>query len=87
MHQIHHGHAGHCRLAIYSSSVLIMLIRPLWFFAGDEALTQQVQCLHWPGLAELAIPETGDLDILGGLGAQVCVRGLDGLKHSSDLSG
>ena len=52
-----------------------------------KALTKQVQCLRWLDLAELAVPEAGDLDILGGLGAQVCVGGLDGLKHSSNLSG
>ena len=55
--------------------------------ARGRALTEQVLCLRWLDLAELAVPEAGDLDILGGLGAQVCVRGLDGLKYSSNLSG
>mmetsp|Transcript_25630 Transcript_25630/g.81384 ORF Transcript_25630/g.81384 Transcript_25630/m.81384 type:complete len:336 (+) Transcript_25630:54-1061(+) len=38
-------------------------------------------------LLELSIPEAGDLDVLGGLGAHVGVGGLDGLEHASDLTG
>jgi len=38
-------------------------------------------------LGELAVPQANDLDILGCLGSQVCVRGLDGLEHSGDLAG
>ena len=36
--------------------------------------------------AELAVPEAGDLDVLGRLGAQVCVGGLDGLEHARNLA-
>ncbi len=33
-----------------------------------------------------AMKRTGDLDVLGGLSAQVRVRGLDALKHAGDLA-
>ena len=38
-------------------------------------------------LGELSVPQTNDLHVLGCLGSQIRVRGLDGLEHSSDLAG
>ena len=37
-------------------------------------------------LGQLAVPEPRDLDVLGGLGAQVGVRGLDRLEDAGDLA-
>lgn len=37
-------------------------------------------------LLQLCVPQAGDLHVLGGLGSQVSVRWLDGLKHTGDLA-
>ena len=36
-------------------------------------------------LLQLHVPQTGDLDILRRLGAQISVRRLDGFKHAGNL--
>ena len=35
---------------------------------------------------QLSVPEASDFDVLGGLGAEVSVRRLDGLKHAGNLA-
>ena len=43
-------------------------------------------CVLSSSLGQLSIPQSNDLHILGGLGSQICIRGLDGFKDSCDLT-
>jgi hypothetical protein len=64
---------------IHPPSYYSKLLIPAFWPIGN---TKSAQAL----LGELAIPQADDLDILRCLGSQVCVGGLDWLKHSGDLT-